>query len=169
MKWEYYKSVIIWAFYKSVIICGLYNTEIICAFYKSVITKDTRNHRSYQHEMFLVLNREPTMATNGWGGRKPMVDEWIINGFILFLPISGWPDWAIFRPLGGFLLDKYFEKLTSCPMFGLLFPLYFVLISTINGPGYILINFFTNSSGHPGQYPNVMTYALAVAISRIYS
>jgi hypothetical protein len=67
----------------------------------------------------------------------------------------GWPDWANFRPSGDCLLWVVFVKITEvAPIIGLLFltvtVLYYVFITT-NGLGYILGDFFTNASGHPGR------------------
>jgi hypothetical protein len=92
---------------------------------------------------------------------------------------SGWPDWANFRPMGDVLLWTVFKKYRSNPTLSATFflsvdyvfwwffccqlcslkvttrwpetarcGLYFL---QKNGLGYILGNFSTNSSGHPGS------------------
>jgi hypothetical protein len=62
---------------------------------------------------------------------------------------SGWPDWAKVRPMG------------DCLLWAVIWKLYIQWLSLWinlewkNGLGYILGDFFTNSSGHPGLRSNV--------------
>jgi hypothetical protein len=68
------------------------------------------------------------------------------------VPQAGWPDWANFRQIGGcFLWTGYFKITQLAQMYWLLFTTVksVLLILTKNELGYILGDFFTNSSGHP--------------------
>jgi hypothetical protein len=71
---------------------------------------------------------------------------------------SGWPDLASFHLLGGCLLLAAFWKITEVVhIFQLLFSTvkWYELILTKHGLGYVLGDFFTNSSGHPAGGGNL--------------
>jgi hypothetical protein len=72
---------------------------------------------------------------------------------VVVLVHAGWPDWANFRQhIWRFLtMDSFFSKISNVAK---IFVLFFIgksyaLISTEMCNGYILGDFFTNSSGHP--------------------
>jgi hypothetical protein len=70
----------------------------------------------------------------------------------------GWPDWDNFRPLDDCLLWTVFGKLQKFVvqnfwLLNIFHRTYYVLILTKYGLGYILGDFFLNSSGHPAMWP----------------
>jgi hypothetical protein len=72
---------------------------------------------------------------------------------VVLMSAAGWPDWANFRPLGGCLLRAVFLKTTEvCSRHfwaTFIHGSSYVLILQVNGLGYILGDFLSNSSGHP--------------------
>jgi hypothetical protein len=70
--------------------------------------------------------------------------------FLDIMPLSGWPDWANFRPLRDFFHQAFFNYQSSQKFRTTFFRgNIYLLILIINWFGCITDEFVTNSSGHP--------------------
>jgi hypothetical protein len=84
---------------------------------------------------------------------------------------TGWPDWSNFRLLGGGLLWSVLRITEAAQNFGLLLfrlPVRYVLISTKEWLGYVLGDFFKNSSGHTVKASQIIWAHVCLRVARFF-